>query len=265
MLHGQHQRPASPPWKIRSKISVMPLTTTFSAKLWDIARPCPFYSSGRCLFSTSCNFRHVIKSPLTPIDHKPFYIPEAPKNESPEFQEIDTPNFQQQHLRESSQGSLVLSDIQSHTRNPSTASHAFTVSSTETGTTGTVRGYVNQDDSRYRIFLNETESPVLGLGLTNLYEPLRSPTTPSVELPSTVSDPIIDSTNNSSYSSIDTRSRERLSDFVFPKENNTVREVPPPGRQDTTNVQPSQEVEVHSRVTSNFISLVSNFNSSQQL
>ncbi|PVG02762.1 hypothetical protein CPB86DRAFT_541392 [Serendipita vermifera] len=231
MLHMQHQRPVSPPWKIRT-------------------RPCPFYSSGRCLFSTSCNFRHIIKSPLTPIDRTSFYIPEAPKNESPELQGNDVLDPQQKYVRESSQDVSVLSDFSTHTRNYSTSSHALTVSSTETGT---VRGYTNKDDSRYKIFVNETESPVLGLGLTNLYEAPR-PSTP-VELPGMVPDATIESTDKPSRSSINTRSRDKLSDFVFPKESNTRREVPPSGRPDATSVQSSQELEIHSPVTSNVISL----------
>lgn len=32
----------------------------------DVARPCPFYTRGTCLFADACNFIHTVKSPVTP-------------------------------------------------------------------------------------------------------------------------------------------------------------------------------------------------------
>ncbi|KAG9000115.1 hypothetical protein FRB93_012879 [Tulasnella sp. JGI-2019a] len=40
-------RPPDPPWKVKT-------------------RPCPFFTRGTCLFASSCNFVHTVKSPIAP-------------------------------------------------------------------------------------------------------------------------------------------------------------------------------------------------------
>ncbi|KAI0340033.1 hypothetical protein BDW22DRAFT_432515 [Trametopsis cervina] len=48
-----------PPWKQKSEFSHYVFVQHTNKHL--LARPCPFYSQGRCLFSDSCNFLHDVK------------------------------------------------------------------------------------------------------------------------------------------------------------------------------------------------------------
>ncbi|KIM29050.1 hypothetical protein M408DRAFT_127419 [Serendipita vermifera MAFF 305830] len=147
------QRPVSPPWKVR-------------------ARPCPFYSSGRCLFSDSCNFRHVIKSPLTPLAlERPlsFQIPKEEETTEP-YNILDDGEYDDESpadwSKEIRANLPAINNNPAHSRGPSTSSFANTVSSTETGT---VRGrpvHVEQDDP----YDDEADLTVYGLGLTNLHD-----------------------------------------------------------------------------------------------
>ena len=58
---NQNSRPPDPPWK-KPSTHRQPSPSRLVANLSPRqARPCPFYSQGRCLFSDSCSFLHQVK------------------------------------------------------------------------------------------------------------------------------------------------------------------------------------------------------------
>jgi len=95
---NQKSRPPDPPWKKPSpSLTALAPHVLLLIYLSHQARPCPFYSQGRCLFSDSCSFLHEvkIKVPKSSIhvpsssqtgkadDHSPEPIDSMPWSESP--------------------------------------------------------------------------------------------------------------------------------------------------------------------------------------
>jgi hypothetical protein len=142
-----------------------------SADISRLARPCPFYSSGRCLFSDSCNFRHVVKSPLTPIE-RPLSF-QCPKEDYVEpYNVLDNGEYDDNDatLNWSKELHSRLPAVGIHSREPSAASYANTTSSTDTGTVRGHAPHVGQDDLNHDTVNDEPDLTVYGLGLTNLHE-----------------------------------------------------------------------------------------------
>ncbi|KAG8827136.1 hypothetical protein FRC19_005270 [Serendipita sp. 401] len=148
MLRSEHQRPVSPPWKVRT-------------------RPCPFYSSGRCLFKDSCNFRHVIKSPLTPIDNELTIFRQSNQQDEP-YDVLDNGEYFHRGSVDLERTTAITG---THARSHSLSTFGNTASPTETGT---VRGSLVHDSllDEYRD-VDVEEDPdqtITGLGLTNLHD-----------------------------------------------------------------------------------------------
>jgi hypothetical protein len=130
---------------------------------YDIARPCPFYSSGRCLFSDACAFRHVVKSPLTPVDYNAISeyaksVVEEPYNvlNNGEYDVDEDDNS----CRDWSKGIASTP--------PVTGLHAIQLSYDSVSSrteSGTIHGETTQEDEAP---VGDTQ--VTGLGLTNLHE-----------------------------------------------------------------------------------------------
>jgi hypothetical protein len=66
-------RLANPSWRIPS---ALPSLLQPSAPKFCTARPCPFFSQGKCLFSDACNFVHDVKITATPIKSADILLPQ---------------------------------------------------------------------------------------------------------------------------------------------------------------------------------------------
>ena len=71
---SQRNRPPDPPWKKPSMFRPPLHFPTFANLPPRQARPCPFYSQGKCLFSDSCSFLHEVK---IKVPKSSIYVPSS--------------------------------------------------------------------------------------------------------------------------------------------------------------------------------------------